>query len=59
MLSRSKVVLGTVATAALLSFCTPVFAQSDDGDPHLGIAIVRLGEDRRAKGEQRGGGHGA
>jgi hypothetical protein len=36
MSSRSKVFTGTVAIAALLSFCSPVFAQSDD-DPEMRI----------------------
>jgi len=37
MSSRFKVFTGTVVTAALLCFCTPVFAQSDDGDPEIRI----------------------
>ncbi|EJN12502.1 tol-pal system protein YbgF [Bradyrhizobium sp. YR681] len=36
MSSRSKVFTGTVAIAALLSFCSPVVAQSDD-DPEIRI----------------------
>ena len=36
MSSRSKVFTGTVAIAALLSFCSPVLAQSDD-DPEMRI----------------------
>src|SRR6186713_3054030 len=36
MSSRSKVFTGTVAIAALLSLCSPSFAQSDD-DPEMRI----------------------
>ena len=36
MSSRFKVLTGTVATAALLSLCSPVFAQTDD-DPEMRI----------------------
>ena len=36
MSSRSKVFTGTVAIAAMLSFCSPVLAQSDD-DPEMRI----------------------
>src|SRR5690349_1921001 len=36
MSSRFKVLTGTVATAALLSLCAPVFAQTDD-DPEMRI----------------------
>ena len=37
MSSKFKAITGTVAFAALLSVCAPVFAQSDDGDPEMRI----------------------
>ena len=37
MSSKFKAITGTVAIAALLSLCAPVFAQSDDGDPEMRI----------------------
>lgn len=37
MSSRFKAITGIAATAALLSLCTPAFAQSDDGDPEMRI----------------------
>jgi tol-pal system protein YbgF len=37
MSSKFKAITGTVAFAALLSLCAPVFAQSDDGDPEMRI----------------------
>ncbi|WP_234680477.1 tol-pal system protein YbgF [Bradyrhizobium monzae] len=37
MSSKFKAITGTVAFAALLSLCSPVFAQSDDGDPEMRI----------------------
>ncbi|MFT4118085.1 tol-pal system protein YbgF [Bradyrhizobium sp.] len=37
MSSKFKAINGIVAAAALLSLCSPVFAQSDDGDPEMRI----------------------
>ncbi|OKO75083.1 tol-pal system protein, partial [Bradyrhizobium sp. AS23.2] len=37
MSSKFKAITGTVATAALLSLCSPVFAQSEDADPEMRI----------------------
>ena len=37
MSSRFQVVKAIVAVAALLSLCSPVLAQSDDGDPEMRI----------------------
>lgn len=37
MSSKFKAITGTVAIAALLSLCSPAFAQSDDGDPEMRI----------------------
>lgn len=37
MSSKFKAITGTVATAALLSFCSPAFAQSEDIDPEMRI----------------------
>jgi tol-pal system protein YbgF len=37
MSSRFQAISGTVAIAALLSLCSPVFAQSDDVDPEMRI----------------------
>ncbi|OKO80396.1 tol-pal system protein, partial [Bradyrhizobium sp. NAS80.1] len=37
MSSKFKAITGTVATAALLSLCSPVFAQSEDVDPEMRI----------------------
>ncbi len=37
MSSRFQATFGTMAIAALLSLCSPAFAQSDDGDPEIRI----------------------
>jgi tol-pal system protein YbgF len=37
MLSKFKAINGTVAIAALLSLCSPAFAQSEDADPEMRI----------------------